>query len=144
MLKEKSCGAIVFYRSKQGIEFLLLHYGKGHWGFPKGHVEENETEEQTLMRELEEETGIKNAWILPGFREEVNYFFRESNHPISKIVSFYLLESKTKEVRLSFEHSEYEWLSFEKALERLSFKNTKELLKKANAFLRQKTLGEFQ
>ena len=134
--KEKSAGAVVFRRGRQR-EFLLLHYGKSHWGFPKGHVEEGETEEQALFRELQEETGITRAEITPGFREEVAYFFREGRHTISKTVAFYLLESKEREVRLSPEHSESAWLPFEQAIERLSFTNTKNLLKKANALLQQ-------
>lgn len=134
--REKSAGAVVFRRGRQR-EFLLLHYGKSHWGFPKGHIEESETEEQALLRELKEETGIEDARILPGFRKEVAYFFRKGKSTVSKSVSFRLLETKTLEVRLSQEHSGFKWLPFEQAIERLSFKNTKELLKKASAFLKQ-------
>ena len=137
--KEKSAGAIVFYRGDSGLEFLLLHYGKGHWEFPKGHIEGRETERETLLRELEEETGILDARLVPGFRHELQYFFMENKNTIAKTAVFYLAESESRDIRLSFEHSEYEWLSFEKALKRLSFQNTRELLRKANDFIAQKS-----
>jgi bis(5'-nucleosidyl)-tetraphosphatase len=137
--KEKSAGAIVFYKGEAGIEFLLLHYGKGHWEFPKGHIEGKETERETLLRELEEETGILDARLVPGFRHELQYFFMENKNTIAKTAVFYLAESESRDIRLSFEHSEYEWLSFEKALKRLSFQNTRELLRKANDFIAQKS-----
>lgn len=135
--KEKSAGAVVFRVGGQR-EFLLLHYGKSHWGFPKGHIEESETEEQALLRELREETGIEDASILPGFREEAGYFFRKGKSTVSKSVSFRLIETKTEDIRLSQEHSEFEWLPFEKALARLSFDNTKNLLVEANDYLKRK------
>ena len=59
MAQEKSCGAVVFKRQKDGTsKYLVLHYGAGHWDFPKGKQEKNENEEQTALREIKEETGI--------------------------------------------------------------------------------------
>ena len=53
MQKEKSCGAIIYNKNK---EVLIVKHNAGHWDFPKGHVEENETEIQTAIREVKEET----------------------------------------------------------------------------------------
>ena len=59
MQHEKSCGAIVYRKFHGNIELLLIkNQNGGHWSFPKGHVEEGETEEQTAVREIMEETGI--------------------------------------------------------------------------------------
>ena len=67
MKKEKSCGAIV-YRKKEGvIQFLLIHQTLRHWTFPKGHVEDGESEQQTAYREILEETGVKVSFE-DGFR----------------------------------------------------------------------------
>ena len=51
---EKSCGCIVLNNE----QVLLVKHNKGHWDFPKGHVEEGETEKQTALREVKEETNI--------------------------------------------------------------------------------------
>ena len=59
MMHEKSCGAIVYRKYHGNTEILLIkHINSGHWSFPKGHVEEGETEEETAKREIMEETGI--------------------------------------------------------------------------------------
>ena len=143
MKKERSAGAIVFKKDKE-IEYLLLHYESGHWDFPKGHIETNETEQQTVKREIEEETGIKDAKIVHDFKEKIQYYFKFKNELISKEVVFYLAQTKTKQIKLSFEHIGFEWLPFEKAKEKLTFKNAKDILGKANDFLKtHKTLEDF-
>jgi len=134
MAKEKSVGGVIF-QGQTPKQFLLLHYNSGHWGFPKGHVEGNETEEQTLLREIREETGLAGLQTLPNFRQKTSYFFRREKETVFKEVIFYLLETKSPEVKISQEHQGFEWLPFQDALERLSFKNTKQVLTKAKEFL---------
>ncbi|MFH1332713.1 MAG: NUDIX domain-containing protein, partial [archaeon] len=63
MIKEKSAGVIVYNNG----EFLILQYTAGHWDFPKGHIEKGETERETALRELKEETGITDAFFVKGF-----------------------------------------------------------------------------
>lgn len=148
MPKEKSAGAVVFRKEGDKIYYLLLHYQSGHWEFPKGHVEEGETEEKTVKREVAEETGIKDLKILPGFKQYIRYFFRRSYGLkgearrmapfVSKFVIFYLAETKTKDIKISFEHQGYKWLPYEEALKQLTFKNAKEILEKADEFLNSK------
>ena len=69
---EKSCGIILYNEKK---EYLIIRHVAGHWDFPKGHVENSETEEETALREILEETGLE-AIIFDGFRETVNYLVR--------------------------------------------------------------------
>jgi len=145
MPKETSAGAVVFRKENNRIYYLLLHYESGHWDFPKGHIEKDEKEEDTVKREVTEETGIEDIKIIEGFKEWIKYFYRKTydlNEDekkkaswIFKIVTFYLAETKTKEVKISFEHTGFKWLTYKKALEQLTFKNAKEILKKANFFL---------
>lgn len=143
MKREKSAGAIVFRKEKEPI-YLLLHYEEGHWDFPKGHVEKGETELEALKREIGEETGINDIEIIGDFKEKIQYYFKFKKELISKEVVFYLAKTKTEQVKLSFEHIGFEWLSYDKAIEKLTFKNAKEILKKANEFLKtHKTLDEF-
>ncbi len=140
--KEKSCGAIVFTRDKD-IKYLLLHYESGHWGFPKGHVEKGESEEETMGRELEEETGLRNVRLIKGFKEEILYFFKEKKKLIKKRVVFFLVESKSDKVKLSYEHVGFKWLPYESALKQLTYENTKNLLRKAHKFLTKESLVTF-
>lgn len=137
MAKEKSCGAIVFKRTKEGIKYLLLHYESGHWDFPKGHQEKNERDEQTAARELKEETGIEEIEFEDGFREAISYYFKKDSETIFKEVIFFLVQSATDEVTLSKEHIGYVWMNYEHASKRLTFSNAKELLKKADEFLKK-------
>jgi len=125
---EDSVGGVVV----NGDKFLLLKYRQGHWGFVKGHIEPGETKEETLTRELEEETGITEAELITEFNEEIGYYFNNT----SKKVTFFLIKTSVSEVTLSSdEHVDYAWLSFNEARERLSFENTKRLLRKAKEFL---------
>lgn len=137
MPREKSCGAVVFSKNGQ-VKYLLLHYEAGHWGFVKGEVERDESEEDTVKRELEEETGITDAQFIGDFREEISYFYRRAGQTIYKQVVYFLLQVKSSTVKLSYEHVGYVWLSYEQALEKLRFKNAKNVLRKAHEFL-QKT-----
>ena len=134
MLHEKSCGAVVFFKNVQ-VKYLLLQYEAGHWDFVKGNVEPNESEAETVLRELKEETGIVATQLIDGFREQIQYFYRRQGETIQKEVVFYLIQADTERVELSFEHVGYEWLDYQLALERLTFKNAKEVLQKAHAFL---------
>lgn len=132
---EKSAGSVIFRRENSKIYYLLLHYESGHWGFPKGIIEKGERSEDTARREIKEETGIEDIQFIPGFKESIEYFFKLKGKTIFKIATFLLTETKSREVRLSFEHKDYIWLEYEGALERLAFKNDKEVLKKAHKFL---------
>ena len=149
---EKSAGAIIFRKSKGKICYLLLHYptgsrtSKDYWDLPKGHLEKGEKEIDTVKREVKEETGIENLKFIKGFKEWIKYFFKYrpphqkfdsggKSKTIFKIVTFYLVEVGTKEVKISEEHIGYKWLTYEKALEQLTFENAKEILKKANDFI---------
>jgi len=130
---EKSVGAVI----KKDNKYLILKYGLGHWGFVKGHVEKNETDEDTLYRETEEETDLKkeNIKIINGFKQKISYYFKREGKTVYKEVNYYLAESDTFNVKISHEHKDYKWLEYKEAMEKLSFKNTKKILKKANDFL---------
>ncbi|KKP33080.1 MAG: hypothetical protein A2312_01410 [Candidatus Staskawiczbacteria bacterium RIFOXYB2_FULL_32_9] len=148
MPREKSVGAVIYRKQDNKIYYLLLKYTAKHWDFTKGHIEVGETEDQTLRREAEEETGIKDLRVIKDFKEYHKYFFKQYKDKISetdkkkdkipwvfKLVSFYLAETKTKEVTISWEHQDYKWLEYDEALKLVTFKNAKELLKKANDFV---------
>jgi len=134
VLHEKSCGAVIFVKNAE-ILYLLLQYEAGHWDFVKGNVEPNESEKDTVLRELKEETGIVATQTIEGFKERISYFYRRQGSTVHKEVVFFLIEADTKKVTLSFEHVGFDWLNYERALEKLTFKNAKDVLQKAHAFL---------
>lgn len=72
MKKEKSCGAVVFRREGERVLFLLEHMVQGHISLPKGHVESGETEAETALREIREETGLE-AVLDTSFRHVITY-----------------------------------------------------------------------
>ena len=133
---EKSCGIVLFHSE----DFLLIQHSvklgeMGHWDFPKGHIEGNETELETATRELEEETGINEFQLVSGFKEKICYNIHKDSKVIPKEVSFFLAKSLTKNVKLSSEHQNYKWLNFRSALDQLTYSNAKEVLVKAKNFL---------
>jgi 8-oxo-dGTP pyrophosphatase MutT (NUDIX family) len=134
---EKSAGAVVFRRENKKIKYLLIQYAWGHWEFPRGLMRKGETLEETAKREIKEETGIEDLNFLEGFKEWIKFFFKLKGKTIMKIATFLLAETKTKKIRLSFEHKDYAWLEYDQALKKLTFKNSKEILKKANDFLKK-------
>ena len=140
MEQEKSCGAVIF-RVGNDARYLLLHYEAGHWDFVKGHVEKQESEKETVRREILEETGLRNTRFQEDFRERIGYFYRRRGRTVSKEVIFYLVESSGDEaVKISGEHVGYEWLPYRQALERLTYKNAKETLRKAENHLQRARL----
>ena len=73
MKKETSCGAVIARQTENGREILLIrHMNGGHWAFPKGHVEAGETESETALREIREETGLL-VTLDTDFRAVVTY-----------------------------------------------------------------------
>lgn len=134
---EKSCGVIVYRSDLEPIQFLLLHYPGGHWDFPKGHVEERDVNEQaTALRELQEETGITQAEFKEGYRESMYYEFnRGHKERVKKVVVYFVAETTQTEISISFEHKNFRWLPYDEALERLTYENARDLLRKAQKHL---------
>jgi bis(5'-nucleosidyl)-tetraphosphatase len=139
MARERSAGAVVIHKGKQIEYLLLLQLGlsknKKHWDFPKGHIEKNETEDETIIREVGEETNLRDIKLYPEFRESIKYFFQKEGKTIFKTVVFRLAESKTKNVKISSEHIDYIWLPYEQALDAVTYISAKKVLKKAKGYL---------
>ena len=134
----RSAGFILFHDDEGSRRYLLLQHTNGaHWSFPKVTIEDGETIKDTALRELFEETGISQIEIIDGFTEIEKYSFVENGQTIHKEVVYFLARVKQKSVTLSWEHLQYKWLPFSKALEQLTFDTMKSLLRKAEEFLRE-------
>ena len=126
MRLEKSCGALVYRRHREQIELLLIknRYG-GHWSFPKGHVEGRETEVQTALREVKEETGLDIS-LQSGFRHAVEYIPRPY---VKKQVVYFLGEATSNDLHMQEEEiSRIIWMDIHKAYHMVTFKNDKNLI----------------
>ncbi|HTL27864.1 MAG TPA: bis(5'-nucleosyl)-tetraphosphatase [Tepidisphaeraceae bacterium] len=135
---ERSAGFIVFRRDDTGRRFyLLLDYGR-FWDYPKGHVEKGEDDLAAALRELDEETGLRDVAVIDGFSRELKYFFRKGKTLIRKTVAFFLAESPTDKVKVSHEHSGHEWLPADEAIARVTYPSSRRVLEEAEAFLKAK------
>jgi len=146
---EKSIGVVLFRINKEKIKYLLLHYPGGHWDFPKGHCEKNENDHETLRRELNEETGITDLKIIPGFKSQIRYFYLAKNKEkeqrkkegkdtaIFKKVIYYLASTNTNQVYLSAEHISFNWLNYDEASKKITYKNSRKVLIEAQRFLEE-------
>lgn len=133
MIEEKSCGAIVYHQLADQPKYLLIqHENGGHWSFPKGHVEELETEEETALREIVEETGLE-VTLDTGFRQENRYSPKPG---VMKDVIYFIAESPQEGVvNQEDEVTNYQWLSYAEARSQLTYDTDRELLDTAQAYL---------
>ena len=128
-LYEKSCGAIIFYTGKNNTRILLVKNNNGrYWSFPKGHIEIGETEKETAIREIKEETGL-DVEIKDGFREVSDYC------PFGKIkkhVVFFLAQAYTDNVVMQEEEiAEYIWVDLQQAHKVCTYDNDLRIIEKA-------------
>lgn len=135
--QEKSCGAIVHRTGKNGREYLLIRHNGGHWSFPKGHVEENESEEQTAYREILEETGLMTA-IDSSFRKIVTY--SPKNGVMKDVIFFLAHPTGGKEHAQEEEIAQLGWFSYQDSLDTITFTTDAEVLTLAEDFLGKKGL----
>jgi len=136
MADEISAGAILCSHNSEHkrIEFLLLNYTSGHWDFPKGNVEMGENGFQTATREIFEETGISDVAYADGFVSTIEYYYKRSNRLIHKFVTFYLAKTGIRDVHLSFEHRDFAWMEYDKAIKQLTYESGKKVLREANPY----------
>ena len=131
---EKSCGAILYTRDNGNIEYLVIQNIGGIFGFPKGHMEENETDMETAIREIYEEVGIIPNFI-NGFREIDEHPLPDKKSVMKQIV-YFLAEYSNQTV--TYQKDELigaERMSFEDAIASLQFDGIKKILTKANKFI---------
>ena len=128
----KSSGAIVYKVEGNEIKYLLIMLIRGNWGFPKGHFEGEETEKETAVREIFEETGL-NVKFHDDFRETIQYFPAPF---IFKTVIYFLAEAVTDNVKIQTDEvAEYRWATYDEAAKLITYRLQKKILKKANDML---------
>ena len=132
MSLEKSCGAVVFTRVGEEIRYVLIRSKEGFYGFPKGHMEPGETEQQTALRETLEETGLR-ARLIPGFRTMELYPLPKRKNRYKQVV-YYLGEFKGQRPRPQpTEIRSVSLLPFRQALKLLEFEPSRRILSEAHS-----------
>ena len=129
--QEKSCGAVVYNPKKHS--FLIIKMLNGNWGFPKGHTEDQETDIQTAIREVNEETGI-NIEILDGFKKSIKYIpFPEV---LKKVIFFIGITEEEKVTIDRDEIEDYTWCSYEEALKMITYKPQRDVMESSLKFIK--------
>ena len=135
MKHEKSCGAVVYAFREGRLLFLVEHMKLGHISIPKGHVEGNETEEETTRREIKEETNL-DVRMDTAFRQEVSY---SPASGIMKQVVFFAAEAVSRDLKnQECEVSGLEWLPADEAVRIMTYDTDKEVLSRAAEYLARK------
>lgn len=135
-MKVETSSGIVVFRVREGErEYLLLERKEGFLDFPKGHIENGESETEAAARETLEESGL-DVKPIENFRKEMEYWFKFKGQTIHKKVVMFTGESRDdSSPQISFEHVGLRWLSYQDAMDELRFENQKELLEEVEKFL---------
>jgi len=111
--------------SEKDNEFLILKKQGAWtgWQFVQGAIDKGETEEQAVLREVKEETGLEDIKIIKKLENiKSDYWFIWNGEKIHKFMAFFLIKAgKTQQIKLSIEHSDYKWCSYEEALKEIKF-----------------------
>lgn len=139
-----AAGVVLFRPEPEGRAYLLLHSAltkRPVWEFPKGGIEEGESEREAAERELREETGLAKAdySLREGWREEEQYRFSigkgQSRSLVSKRVVYFLAEAYSIKIRISREATDFRWLSSAEAKRLLRFAEKRRVLDHAERWL---------
>ena len=137
MPTERSCGAVVFTRENGERRYVIIRETEGFCGFPKGHMETGETEEETALREIEEETGLY-VTLIDGFRAEDSHaLLREGRPDTTKHITYFLAEyAGQTPCPQAGEVTEIMLLSYPEALAVFQYESSRRILGEAEQFLR--------
>ena len=135
MKVEKSCGAIVFTKESGDLRYVIIQSKEGYYGFPKGHVEGDETETETALREVREETGL-TVQLIDGFRYEDSHPFEKHGETRMKHIVYFLAEySGQTLIAQESELNSISLMDFDTAVAAFQFENSRQILKAAHEFL---------
>ena len=107
---------------------LLIKQGNGDWGFPKGHMIDGESEFETAIREVKEETNI-DILIDENYRYVISYMVNENT--MKDVVFFIAKKLSNVLIPQESEIDKLEWLDMNDALNKISHEDVKDVLKKA-------------
>ena len=134
MIYEKACGAVVYTFLNGRIHYVIIQQQEGFHGFPKGHVEKNETEEETALREIYEEVGVRPT-LIKGFKVIDEYPLLRKQHVIKQVV-YFLAEYSSQAIIIQEEELLGAMLlPYEEAIKILDYESSRKVLAQADHFL---------
>ena len=136
MRRERSAGGVVVRRVEEETRVLVIRDPYQQWGLPKGHLEEGEDLREAAVREVREETGLERVRSGPEL-DTIDWYFRSDEVLVHKFCTFFLMHSPAGEVEPETEEgiTECVWLSVDAAVERVSYDNAREVVRKAGRLL---------
>ena len=142
VVREPTAGGIVFRRNKKGeVEILLIQDAKDRWTIPKGHIEEGETAQETAIREIGEEAGIKEAeaicWL-----GKIHFRYRRVSTLVLMTTQIYLVKAlgDTDDIQKEDWMNGIKWFKFHDALEAIEYEDIGKLMLLAMKRIRQQGL----
>ncbi len=133
----KSAGGVVFRKIDNSIEVALIYLKKGNvFSLPKGTIDNDETPEETALREVKEETGI-NGRIIEKIGETSYWFYlAEENAKCKKTVHYFLMEYESGDIsKHNWEVDKVYWMPIDEAIKKITFRSDREILLKAKEIL---------
>ncbi len=133
---EKSCGAVVYTKINDSILYLIIQNLEGIYGFPKGHMEKNETEIQTALREVREEVGV-DVSLSNHFRTTDTHLIPQKENVMKEVVLFLGYFENQTPVFQKEELISAKLYSYNEAINLFQYESSKRILKEANDFLQK-------
>jgi len=133
-----SCGAVLFTRVGETIKYVLVQQKEGFYGFPKGHMEAGETQQETALREIYEEVGIKPV-LWDGFVTQDEHMIPHKQ--VLKQIVYFLAEYCDQEI--CFDPNELmsaPLVTYEEAMNLFTYESSKRILTEANTFLKKQMI----
>lgn len=136
-MKDEAFGIVPIRRDADGDRFLLIQHLAGHWGFPKGHAEPDESALVAARREFEEETGIQDYDVLDhAFMER--YSFTKSGETIEKSVTYFPAFVKSGDVSCQEDEiRDYAWVLYDDAIQKITFDQARQILIQVRTYLQE-------
>lgn len=134
--EEISAGVVLYCMRNSRRLYLVLQYAAGHWDLAKGKREPGESDVQAALREVREETGISDVALREGFVRRIEYEFVDGDGAtVRKTVTFFLGETRARDVTLSDEHLDYAWHEYGDAVRAVTYPAAAGVLGAADAWL---------
>ena len=141
MTYEHSCGGVICTRRNGKLYYVIVRSFSGEYGFPKGHMEPGETEVETALREIREETGLRPT-LFDGFRVEDSYSLPNKDDVLKRVTYFAGEYENQNIVHQRSELMGARLMTYEEAVGAFRFENPRRILAQADTFLRETLFGK--